>query len=96
MPQVQLPLFPSGTTRINEVLAYARRGDQVVYYSGHLTVFTRRTDDLGSFRLFTTPQNLHLTLQESPDFLADCEAKVRLRQECADSGLDCRNIPAGQ
>lgn len=54
MPQVQLPLFPSGTKAINEVLAYERREDQVVYYNGHLPVFTHRTDDLGSFRLFTT------------------------------------------
>lgn len=54
MPQVQLPLFPSGTTLLNEVLAFARREDQVVYYNGHLPVFTHRTDDLGSFRLFTT------------------------------------------
>lgn len=54
MPHVQLPLFPSGTTRLNEVLAYERREDQVVDYNGHLPVFTHRTDDLGSFRLFTT------------------------------------------
>ena len=54
MPQVQLPLFPSGTTVINEALAYERREDQVVYFNGHLPVFTHRTDDLASFRLFTT------------------------------------------
>jgi len=54
MPQVQLPLFPSGTTVINEALAYERREDQVVYFNGHLPVFTHRTDDLASFRLFST------------------------------------------
>jgi transposase len=54
MPQVQLPLFPSGTTVINEALAYERREDQVVYFNGHLPVFTHRTEDLASFRLFTT------------------------------------------
>jgi hypothetical protein len=54
MAQVQLPLFPSGTTAINEVLAYERRADQVVYFNGHLPVFTHRTGDLASFRLFTT------------------------------------------
>jgi hypothetical protein len=54
MPQVQLPLFASGTTVINEDLAFERREDQVVYYNGHLPVFTHRTDDLASFRLFTT------------------------------------------
>jgi len=49
-----LPLFPSGTTVINEALAYERREDQVVYFNGHLPVFTHRTEDLASFRLFTT------------------------------------------
>ena len=54
MPQVQLPLFPSGTTAINEVVAFERREDQVVYFNGHLPVFTHRTDDVASFRLFST------------------------------------------
>lgn len=54
MPQVQLPLFPAGSTAINDQLAFERRGDQVVYFNGHLPVFTHRSDDLGSFRLFTT------------------------------------------
>jgi len=54
MPQAQLPLFPSGTIRINEELAFERREDQVVYFNGHLPVFTHRTDDLASFRFFTT------------------------------------------
>jgi hypothetical protein len=54
MPQVQLPLFPVGTTAINAELAFERREDQVVYFNGHLPVFTHRTDDLASFRFFTT------------------------------------------
>jgi hypothetical protein len=54
MPQVQLPIFPHGTTPITAELAFQRREDQVVYFNGHLPVFTHRTDDLASFRLFTT------------------------------------------
>lgn len=54
MPQVQLPLFPVGTTAINAELAVERRDDQVVYFNGHLPVFTHGTDDLASFRFFTT------------------------------------------
>lgn len=54
MPQVQLPLFPVGTTAVNAELAFERREDQVVYFNGHLPVFTHRTEDVGSFRLFTT------------------------------------------
>jgi DNA invertase Pin-like site-specific DNA recombinase len=65
MPQVQLPLFPSGTTHLNEVLAYERREDQVVYYNGHLPVFTHRTDDLASFRFFTTQLIVNGTVTQS-------------------------------
>jgi transposase len=54
MPQVQLPLFPVGTTAITPELAFERRADQVVYFNGHLPVFTHPVEDLASFRFFTT------------------------------------------
>lgn len=54
MPQLQLPVFPVGTTAINPELAFERRDDQVVYLNGHLPVFTHATTDVASFRLFTT------------------------------------------
>ena len=54
MPQVQLPMFPEGTTLITSELAFERRDSQVVYFNGHLPVFTHKAEDLGSFRLFTS------------------------------------------
>ncbi len=54
MPQVQLPLFPQGTTHINAELAFMRKEEQVVYFNGHLPVFTHQVADLVGFRLFTT------------------------------------------
>ncbi len=54
MPQLQLPVFPAGTTAINEEIAFERRADQVVYFNGHLPVFTHTTEDVASFRFFTT------------------------------------------
>jgi hypothetical protein len=54
MPQLQLPVFPGGTTAITPELAFERREDQVVYFNGHLPVFTHTTQDLASFRFFTT------------------------------------------
>jgi len=54
MPQLQLPVFPIGTTAINSELAFERREEQVVYFNGHLPVFTHGAEDLGSFRFFTT------------------------------------------
>ena len=54
MPQLQLPVFPVGTTAITPELAFERREEQVVYLNGHLPVFTHTTEDLASFRFFTT------------------------------------------
>lgn len=54
MPQVQLPVFPHGTSPITPELAVQRKENQVVYFNGHLPVFTHPADDLPSFRLFTT------------------------------------------
>jgi hypothetical protein len=54
MAQVQLPLFAVGTTAITPELAFERRDQQVVYFNGHLPVFTHPVEDLASFRFFTT------------------------------------------
>ena len=36
MPQVQLPLFPAGTTHLNQDLAFECHDGQVTYFNGHL------------------------------------------------------------
>lgn len=53
MPQTQLPIFPQGTTLITPELAFERRGEQVVYFNGHLPVFTHEASDLATFRFFS-------------------------------------------
>jgi len=53
MPQIQLPIFPAGSVEINRDLACRTEAEQVVYYNGHLPVFTHAKSDLASFRLFT-------------------------------------------
>ncbi len=54
MPQLQLPIFPSGSKCIAEGIAAECRDKQVVYFSGLLPVFHHAEDDLQSFRLFTS------------------------------------------
>lgn len=54
MPQVQLPIFPSGCCRINDDIAFERREQQVTYFNGHLPVFTHEAEDLQAFRMFTS------------------------------------------
>ena len=54
MPQAQLPLFPAGSTRLNDHLGFSCRDGQITYFNGQLPVFTHAEDDLASFRLFTS------------------------------------------
>ena len=54
MPQVQLPVFPEGTTQITPELAFQKRDGRVVYFNGHLPVYTHPAEDLGAFRLYTS------------------------------------------
>ena len=54
MPQVQLPMFPAGSVDINGDLACRTEGEQVVYYNGHLPVFTHAKSDVASFRMYTS------------------------------------------
>lgn len=54
MPQIQLPIFPAGTTSITPELAFEQRDGKVVYLSGFLPVFHHDQTDLASFRLYTT------------------------------------------
>jgi hypothetical protein len=65
MPQVQLPVFPDGTTLINSDLGVVRQGQQVVYVNGHLPVFTHEVEDLASFRLITTQLVVNGTATQS-------------------------------
>ena len=54
MPQLQLPVFPSGATPLtNEIAVHCAEG-KVVYLHGHLPVFQHEEKDLKSFRLFTS------------------------------------------
>jgi hypothetical protein len=54
MPQLQLPIFPVGTTPITAEIAFECREGKVVYVNGHLPVFQHEEKDLASFRLFTS------------------------------------------
>ncbi|WP_409215908.1 hypothetical protein [Prosthecobacter sp.] len=54
MPQLQLPIFPDSCSLITPHLGFQRVDDRVVYFNGHLPVFSHACDDLASFRLFTS------------------------------------------
>ena len=54
MPQLQLPIFPAGTTPITPEIAFECREGKVVYVHGHLPVFQHEEKDLASFRFFTS------------------------------------------
>ena len=54
MPQLQIPLFPEGTTLINQNIGFLRQGTAITYIYGGLPVFTHDIDDLASFRMITS------------------------------------------
>ena len=53
MPQLQLPLIPSGTKSINNIWSVDNRGSNWTYFCGIVPVFTHAADCLQSFRMFT-------------------------------------------
>ena len=54
MPQLQLPIFPSGSKEIAEGYSVECRDKQVVYFCGMMPVFQHDEEDLQSFRMFTS------------------------------------------
>ena len=51
---MQLPIFPAGSVEINRELACRVEGEQVIYFNGHLRVFSHAKSGLAGFRLFTS------------------------------------------
>ena len=54
MPQLQLPIFPSGVTEINSQIAVLKESGTVYYIHGHLPVFQHSEKDVRGFRMFTS------------------------------------------
>jgi hypothetical protein len=54
MPQLHLPMFPSGVTPITDVLAFGKQDGRITYFSGQLPVFSHAEDDVASFRMITS------------------------------------------
>lgn len=53
MPQIQLPIFPIGSTHITSTLAFIREGEQITYFNGSMPVFTHDKNDIDSFKMIT-------------------------------------------
>jgi len=53
MPQMQLPLIPSGTKSINNIWSVDKTDDRVTYLCGLNPVFMHDADCLRSFKMFT-------------------------------------------
>lgn len=65
MPQLQLPIFPAGTTLITAELAFDCQCGKVTYLNGHLPVFQHAQDDLAAFRLFTSQLVVNGTVSQA-------------------------------
>ena len=65
MPQMQLPIFPEGTTSINESIGFVKKDGKITYFYGHLPVFIHDTDDVRSFRMFTSQLYVNGTVKQA-------------------------------
>lgn len=59
MPQLHLPLFPSGATAITATLSFSAQDSIVTYFHCAMPVFSHDKDDRASFRFITA--QLHVT-----------------------------------
>jgi len=51
MPQIVMPLFPHGTTHINNLLAFSCEEGTVTYFNGSMPLFSHRETDVASFHM---------------------------------------------
>ena len=65
MPQLQLPVFPAGTTAITSQLALDCQDGTVTYRNGQLPVFQHAAGDLAAFRLFTSQLVINSTASQA-------------------------------
>ena len=59
MPQLHLPLFPSGATAITAALSFCKEDSTVTYFHCGMPIFSHDKDDRASYRLITA--QLHVT-----------------------------------
>ena len=59
MPQLHLPMFPSGATAITAALSFCAQDSTVTYFHCGMPVFSHDKADRASFRLITA--QLHVT-----------------------------------
>ena len=54
MPQLHLPMFPTGVTHITSELAFEKKDGCITYFNGHMPVFTHGEKDIATFRMITS------------------------------------------
>lgn len=59
MPQLHLPMFPSGATEITVGLSFCRTDDTVTYFHYDMPIYSHAQDDRASFRFISAL--LHVT-----------------------------------
>ena len=54
MPQLHLPMFPTGVTHITSELAFEKKDGCVTYFNGHMPVFTHGESGEGNEGILCT------------------------------------------
>ena len=101
MPQLHLPLFPSGATEITATLSFCKEDDTVTYFHCGMPVFSHDKDDRASFRLITA--QLHVTSGACQAELArafgvpkiSVKRAVKLYRSCGAAGFFAQRVGRG-
>jgi len=54
MPQLHFPFFPSGSSLINDNIAFQKRDGKIYYFQTNLPIFVHDENDVNTFRFITS------------------------------------------
>lgn len=80
MPQLQIPIFPEGSTEVNANLAVTNSDNQIVWFYGLLPIFTHDIDDLATFRMFTSQLYINGNVKQSEICKAFGVSKISVKR----------------
>ncbi|MES0447195.1 MAG: hypothetical protein ABUJ92_11680 [Desulfobacterales bacterium] len=65
MAQMQLPIFPEGSSLINANVAFTSKDNKVTYFYGHLPIFSHSVDDIVSFKVITSQMYVNGSVKQA-------------------------------
>jgi transposase len=101
MPQLRLPLFPTGATEISQGLSFSRTEETITYFHYDLPFFSHSQDERASFRLVSAI--LHVTCGAKQADIArafgvpkiNIKRAVKVYRDCGTAGFFAQRATRG-